>query len=76
MNGELTFDLCAGALMRGQVKSEVQRACFREDLSCDVFESKGLLESTYSFRIKGDAKKLEEFKIILREWLISNGAKG
>ncbi|MDO8507075.1 MAG: hypothetical protein Q7S53_00720 [bacterium] len=49
-----TFEVEAGLLLRKAVRDYVKRYCFERDLSLEVDESKGLLESNFMFKISGE----------------------
>jgi hypothetical protein len=51
------FTIEAGALVRSRIKSEIKSYCFTEGLTCEVEEDKGLLESTYYFKVAGRIEK-------------------
>lgn len=62
---KVRFPARAGALVRSSFRKKIESACSFNDVTVEVFESKGLFESTFSFILRGTgrnvAKAISEF---------------
>lgn len=64
----LKFTFHAGALIAGQIKSEIQKICFERDLDCEIKKFGGWISSDYGVTITGDAQKLKDLMPLLQRW--------
>lgn len=67
MDGTMRFQMELGALTRRAVINELKLYCHENDVEIDLVEGKGLISSTYSIKLKGDAGCLYKIKL----WLSS-----
>ncbi len=67
--GKLRFGCTAGALVRGQIKRELEKICFDLNLKLTIKESKGLIESNLSIEIIGDDATITALRPSLDKWL-------
>jgi hypothetical protein len=69
----LKFTTTAGALIRGQVKREVQKYCWENDIILRTKEAKGLFESVLHFQMYGDDPAIQRAVLELKRWMRENG---
>ena len=67
--GKLKFGCTAGALVRGQIKRELEKICFDLNLKLAIKESKGLIESNLFIEITGDDIAIIALRPSLDKWL-------
>lgn len=63
-----TITVEAGVAIRGEIKRSILGFCATHGLTLEVQEDKGLLESLYIFRIKGDAVKAKALHDTLKRF--------
>lgn len=54
-----TFNLRAGAAVRGQIKGAIEGFCLQNDINLQIKESKGIFQSTYYFKATGTNAAIE-----------------
>ena len=64
---EKIISLTAGALIRGKIKSEILKYCYKKGVSCSFEEDRSWIESTYYITLEGD--NLNEAISDMNEWL-------
>jgi hypothetical protein len=69
---DLTFTMTAGLLVRGQVKREIQKYCWENDIILQTEEAKGLFESVLHFRLTAADMVLVEASRNLKRWIREN----
>jgi uncharacterized protein YhdP len=66
------FTLEAGALIRGQVRRELEKAAWERGLDIKTDESKGFFESVYRFTVTGESKAVVAFINDSERWFKEN----
>ncbi len=64
-NTTFKFSLISGALKRGAVKTKIKSFCFHSDISLELDEDKGFLESNLLYKFTGEVEKIERLKKFL-----------
>jgi hypothetical protein len=66
------FTLKLGALIRGDVRREIEKAAWGRGLDIDVRESKGFFESVYKFTVTGRPEAVKQFLADTNAWIKAN----
>ena len=69
MSAKFEFQFTAGVLIRNKVKFEIEAYCARNDLTCNVIENKGILESDFQVVICGKNDDVITASEELTHWL-------
>lgn len=66
------FTCEVGALIRGQVRREIEGGAWGRGLDIETQESKGLLESVYRFTVHGESAVVAAFMSDIEHWFKEN----
>ena len=69
---QTTFKLEVGLLLRQRVKDTLKGECLLRGLSCEIIETKGLLESTLYVKISGESDPVTDMTNLTKDWIKRN----
>ena len=68
------FEFSAGALVRGQIKRELERAAFDAGVDVKIQSFGGWLSTDYGVTVSGDEKKVQAYTATVTDWMKQIGS--